>query len=162
MTIIPAQTILYVYNIPNYELCIKPGSIITDTVYLLYDFKIDGVVVLPKNTKMTGSWITESVTNKAQLQIDKIYFNNNCNVTSYDFVADSNTYSGTVLFNDVEVNNAISIRKKIDYYPSTYVHRRIVKINCGDVILLDNDLNSTYINIFTGEIMITLLDDFVL
>ena len=151
---LPIGTRIYLTKKPPYELYLKPDvNILNDSLYLLYDVRISGTTVIPKGTRITGDWITETNPSiAAQLQLNKIYLHGSGqSISGY-----SAMYETITEYNVNEVNNSNYLYGISSYTSTANIPRRIVKIPCDTRILADNNLNSVYIDIFTKEIPVTL------
>jgi hypothetical protein len=75
MPTIPAGTHIYLTRKPNHLFYIKPDkSLLNDSLYVLYDVRVDGVTLIPRGTRVCGDWVTESFPNvAAQFQMNRIY-----------------------------------------------------------------------------------------
>ena len=156
---IPAGTRIFLTKKKPHELYIQPDKVlVNDNLYVAYDVRMDGETVIPKGTRVTGNWVTESVpTVAAQLQVNRIYLNR----SGQDISADSDVIVATNDFNNEEVDNACHIYKINDYKSTANINRRIVNANFRIRVLRDRRLNTLYLEIFTKEIPITLTSDFI-
>jgi len=155
---IPAGTRIYLTKNPPFELFLKPDtSLLNDSLYVAYDVRINGVVAIPKGTRVLGNWITETTpTIAAQLQLTLVYLSGH----GQAIFADSNVYEVLSSFNSTEVNNSNYILETLNYISTANIDRRIVKAPCNIVTLLDDEKNINYIEIPTREIFVTLQTDF--
>lgn len=159
LKIIPAGTRIYLTKKrSNHVLCIQPDTIILDdTLYVKYDVKVGGRVVIPKSTRVCGNWITESVPCiAAQLQVTKIYLQGSGQAIN----ADSDTYERVSDYNSGEINDVGYMYRQNHYKSSSGIPRRIARYGNVHHPLVDNNRYSSYIEIDTREIPVTLLTDF--
>lgn len=157
---LPAGTRIYLTKRRNnHVICIQPGStILNDTMYVKYDVKCDGAIVIPRGTRIVGDWVTESApTVAAQFQANQIYLH----PAGQSIMADSDVIDSKCIYNSAEVSDAAVMYKINRYRSSSNVKRRIVKIGCRVKTLLDNNRKTTYLEISTVEIPIILSSDFV-
>lgn len=155
---IPAGTHIYLSRYPPYEFYIQPDqTILNVTMYVKYDVRVNGITIIPRGTRVTGDWVTESTpTVAAQFQLSKIFLTREGQKIS----ADSRVIEATSLYNDLEVENAKSLSKIMTYRSTANINRRIVDVLCQVKTLLDNDLNTTYLQIFTKELPVVLTSGF--
>lgn len=156
---IPAGTRIYLTKKKQFPLYLQPDkTLANDNLYVAYDVRIDGQTVIPKGTRVTGSWIAESSPSiAAQLQVNQIYLDRN----GQPFYADSDVIEATTEYNNKEVNNAGFLYKQNQYIASSNITRRIVNVQCKVKTLLDDNRNSIYLEIFTKEIPVTITMDFI-
>lgn len=154
---IPSGTRIYLRKKNKETIYIKPGNhLLDDSLYVAYDVKIDGITIIPKDTRVTGDWITEShPVYIAQLQLSKIYLYGG----GQTIEADSNVIEAVSGFNDDEVLNARHLRGPRIRNPA---NKRAIKYQCSIKTLKDNYLNTPYLEIFTAEIPVMLTKDFIL
>lgn len=157
---IPAGTRIYLTKKNPYMLYIKPDKIlINDNLYVAYDVRIDGRIVIPKGTRVIGDWVTESNPNiAAQLQLTRIFLHGGA---GQQIKADSDVINSIADYNNVEVKDAGYLYKQNQYLASSNITRRIANIRCRVKTLLDNNRNSIYLEIYTKEIPVIVLSDFV-
>ena len=158
--LIPAGTKIYLTREPPYELYIKPDTTLAnDTLYVAYDVKIDGAIVIPRGTRVIGDWITETTpTIASQLQLTKICLNGG----SHTITADSEIFEVLSEYNSAEVNGTNVFTQTLSYQSVANIRRRIVKFPCQIKVLLDEQLNTQYIQIFAKEITVSVLADLVI
>jgi hypothetical protein len=156
---IPAGTRIYLTKKYNPVLYIQPDkTLVNDNLYVAYDVKINGQVVIPKGTRVLGDWVTESSpTIAAQLQLTKIYLHG----SGQDISADSDVIEAISEYNDREVNNTGYLYKINQYHATSNITRRIVKFQCRIKTLLDDNRNTIYLELYTKEIPVILTSDFV-
>jgi hypothetical protein len=156
---IPAGTRMYLTKKRAYTFFIQPDTtLLNDSLYVAYDVRINGVTVIPRGTRVTGDWVTESTpVMSAQLQINKIYLSGSGQVAA----ADSDVYEALSSYNNTEVNDASYLYTQLVYRSTANVIRRIVREQCQVKVLLDDNLNTTYLEIFTKEIPVIFISDFV-
>ena len=156
---IPIGTRIFLTKKRKDPLYIRPDTTLqNDNLYVAYDVRIDGVTVIPKGTRVIGDWITESdPTIAAQLQIKRIFLDR----SGQDLSADSDVIEATTLYNGEEIDNANNLTRVSHYRSTANVMRRIVNVNCCVTTLFDTKLNAIYLEIFTKEIPVTLLHDFI-
>lgn len=177
---IPAGTRIYLTKKNHFTLYIQPNkTLVNDNLYVAYDVKVDGIVVIPRGTRVIGDWVTESSPEfAAQLQLSRIYLRgvprdaqlfsegqtSDCN-TSYSegqaIMADSDVINAISEYNNRDVNYATHLYKQNQYKATSNITRRIAKFQCHVKTLFDNNLNSVYLEIMTKEIPVTLLEDFI-
>ncbi len=140
-------------------LCIQPDkTLINDSLYVKYDVKIDGLLIIPKDTRVVGDWVTESYpVIAAQLQLKQIYLD----ADGQKIMADSEVYDKLTDFNEKEINNVAYLYKPNQFQSRSKIVRRIVNFNNKTRTLLDNQRNSIYLEIPTVEIPVTLTEDFI-
>lgn len=151
---IPAGTRIYLTkNI--YSFNIQPGHLfLNDNLYVAYDVKINGVVIIPKNTRVVGDWITEfhpSIV--AQLQLSRIFLYGSGQPIS----ADSNVIEA-VKKNDSSDNTTNNIRLLTNRCKNKNrsALSNTVKFSCN----LQKIPNGTiHIQIFTNEIPVIITKD---
>lgn len=156
---IPAGTRIYLTKKKPYPLYLQPDkTLANDNLYIAYDVRIDGQTVIPKGTRVTGDWVTESTPAiGAQFQSNYIYLDRN----GQPFFADSDVIEATTDYNKDEVNNAGYLYKQNQYLAKSNIIRRIVNTQCQVKTLLDDNRNSIYLEILTKEIPVTVTSDFL-
>jgi len=156
---IPAGTRIYVTKKKQYTLYIQPDKTLTnDSLYVAYDVRIDGCTIIPKGTRVTGDWVTESCpTIGAQLQIKHVYLQG----SGQQFLADSDVIEAMTDFNHDEIGGASFLYKQKQYQSISNITRRIAKMGCCIKTLFDNNRDTIYLEIITKEIPITVTTDFV-
>ena len=156
---IPAGTRIYLMKKKQLPLSIQPDkTLANDSLYVAYDVRVAGQTVIPKGTRVSGDWVTESIpTIAAQLQIKTIYLRG----SGQPFYADSDVIEATTEYNNCEINNAPYLYKQLQYQASSNITRRIVDVQCKVKTLLDDNRNSIYLEILTKEIPVTLVMDFM-
>ena len=160
MTItIPAGTRIYLTRFPPYRFNIQPDkTILNDSLYVLYDVRVNGLTIIPRGTRVLGDWVTESdPTIAAQLQITKIFL---CGRVGQDICADSDLIGTITEYNAAEVNDADYLSNQLTYISTSNKIRRIIRRPCKVSVLLDYNPDTVYIQIFTKEIPVILIDDF--
>lgn len=157
---LPAGTRIYLKKKRPYPLYIQPDkTLINDNLYVAYDVRFNGSTVIPKGSRVVGDWVTEShPIIAAQLQVHRIYIYG----YKHHIAADSDVIEATSDYNCREVNNASYLYQRYQYRASSNIKRRIADLHCRIKTLLDHHLNTIYLEIFTKEIPITLLEDFIL
>lgn len=156
---IPAGTRIYLAKKNRCYMSIKPDMVITDvTLYVIYDVRINGQTVIPRGTRVSGDWVSESLpTIAAQLQINKIHFPTG----TMDFFADSDVYESVTFYKNSEIGENTYNLSGIGNKPiTTNTFRRIVDIDCKIGILQDANPSTIYIEIPTSEIAVDLIQDF--
>lgn len=158
--IIPIGTKIYLTREPPYELFIRPDtSLINDTLYVAYDVRLNGVTIIPRGTRVLGDWITETNPSIiAQLQLTRICMNG----TSYFISADSPVFDALSQYNATEVNNTNYLTQIMSYNSVANIQRRIVKFPCQVKVLLDENLNTQYIEIYAKEIEVNITKDLIM
>lgn len=159
--VVPAQTKIYLTREPPHEIFLKPDTTLAnDSLYVLYDIRLpDGTPIIPRGTRAIGDWVTESSpTISAQLQLTKICLNGE----SITISADSDVFESLIEYNNTEVNNSNVVQQVLFYQSTANIERRIVKFPCQIRVLLDERLNTEYIQIFAKEVSVTLLADLVI
>lgn len=143
----------------NYILCIQPDKILAnDILYVKYDVKENGHIIIPKGTRVVGDWITESNPSlAAQLQVTRIYLQE----SGQPIAADSEVINAITKYNHGEICYNDHFLKRNSYRTGSNVARRIAKFHCKIKTLLDNDCETTYLEIETVEIPIILTSDFI-
>lgn len=156
---IPTGTRIYLTKKKQFPLYLQPDkTLVNDNLYVAYDYRINGQTVIPKGTRVTGDWVAESTPGiGAQFQTNCIYLDRN----GQPFFADSDVIEATTEYNNDEVNNAGFLYKQNHYLAKSNIYRRIVNVNCKAKTLLDDNRNSTYLEILTKEIPVTLTSDFI-
>jgi hypothetical protein len=175
--LLPTGTIIYLTKKPHqglidlthlrgkqspYEFLIRPGRSFHDTtLYVAYDVKVGPHVVIPRGSRVTGEWVTELTTfttSLAQLQVRSVIIDGD---ESPLFAhSDPATYTAIDIYNGDEVNFASHLYKVRNYKSVANMTRRLVKVNCTDKVLLDDDLDTVYLRIPTREIQVRLSHDF--
>lgn len=158
MNNIKSGTRIYLTKKNAFPLYIQPNKTLTnDNLYVAYDVRIDGDIVIPKGTRVIGNWVTESNPDyAAQLQVTTIYLGK----TGLPFQADSDVIQDITEYNNNEVGNVGYLYKQNQYRAESNITRRIVDINCRAKTLFDDNCDTVYIEIFTKEIPVTLISDF--
>jgi hypothetical protein len=158
-TKIPAGTRMYLTKKYKPVFNIQPDTtFINDSLYVLYDVRVNGQTIIPRGTRVLGDWVTESTpTIAAQFQAKKIFLC--CPEQSIN--ADSDVLEATTLYNGFEVQNALNLYRTLEYRSTANIIRRIVNVQCKMKILLDDRLNSIYLEIPTDEIPVTFTTDFL-
>ena len=159
ITKLPAGTRIYLTKKKSHTLYIQPdNTLVNDNLYVAYDVRFDGITVIPKGTRVTGNWVTESRPSiAAQLQLTRIYVHG----PGQDIVADSDVIEAINGFNNEEVDNASHVYKLNHYRSTANIVRRIVNVNCSVRVLRDTNLNTLYLEIFTKEIPVIITQDFI-
>ena len=131
---------------------------INDDLYVAYDVRINGELIIPKGTRVQGDWVTETNPNfAAQLQINNIYLQQ----SGQRFNADSDVINTYNIYNDDELNANGYVYKTRNYKAKSNLARRIVDNKFHMRPLLDYNKNVILIEIHTVEIAVTLTVDFV-
>lgn len=145
---------IFVTSGNNYKLELKPDNTLAEyTMYLKYDYKIDGTTILPKGTRIDGYWISESQPElSAQFQATQLYLYDQC----YNLEADSDVYTDTVLFDNREVENSVYFYKLGTYKAVSNVVRVEAMIECKKKILYTLNPNTVYLEIPMKEIPLIL------
>jgi hypothetical protein len=156
---IPAGTRIYLMKKKKLPLNIQPDkTLANDSLYIAYDVRVDGQTVIPKGTRVVGDWVTESTpTIAAQLQVKTIYLRG----SGQPFYADSDVIEATTMYNNREIQNTPYLYKQWQGIATSNLTRRIVDYPCKVKTLLDDNLNSIYLDISTKEIPVTLTVDFL-
>lgn len=163
---VPAGKIIYLKKKNNDTLCIRPGKILlNDNLYVAYDVKINGIVVIPKNSRVQGDWITEHTPSiAAQFQMSKIYmphtYSSKISTTGKEISGESRVIEYTDIYNNDDVRNADYFFLKKSIITSGNVTHRIIELGCKIKTLPDNMLDSVYLEINTKEIPVILSKDF--
>lgn len=155
---IPQGTRIYLTKKSVPYFCIKPNQVLlNDTLYLAYDVKINGEIIIPKGTLVIGNWITESLPNIAgQFQTKCIFFGNR----QYNFFADSDVMESVTYYNGDEVGNVSHFSKLTHYNSSSNIRRRITRVKNQTRTLSDDYRDTIYLEINTREIPATIMSDF--
>lgn len=154
---IPTGTRIYITKKGCPQLCIQPDkTLVNDNLYVAYDVKINGRIVIPKGTRVIGDWVTESSPLSAQLQITRIFLHGSGQPIS----ADSDILDAVTAYNNCEVDNTGYLHGLKYYRSMSNITRRITKFHCRVKTLLDNNINTIYLEIDTKEIPVTLMEDF--
>lgn len=158
--IIPSGTKIYIKKSNSYPFFIKPDTIIQGEGYTVkYDVRINGVTVIYKGTTVIGNWTSLSSPEPlAILNVSSICILGK----NYPIEATSNEYTSTSNFNGNEVMNAPYFYQIVGEKSTSNIYRRVVEIGCKKIILADNNLDTTYIEISTNEIILTLVTDVIL
>lgn len=156
---IPAGTRIYLTKKNSFPLYIRPGkTLINDSLYVMYDVRIEGQLIIPKGTRVLGDWVTESSPCiAAQLQVKRIYLD----CEGQDISADSDVIESTTCYNCREVNGTCHLYKQNQYRAESNIVRRIAKIPCQPKVLFDDNRDTIYLEIFTKEIPVTITLDFI-
>ena len=156
---IPTGTRIYLKKKIPHTLYIQPDkTLVNDNLYVAYDVKIDGQIVIPKGIRVVGDWVTESSpVISAQLQVSKIYLQG----SGQQILADSEVYENLCVFNGDEIGNRGYFYKTNQYRSLSNITRRIIKSQLGCRTLMDDRRDSIFIEIPTSEIIVTLTADFV-
>lgn len=156
---IPAGTRIYLTKKNKFSLYIQPNKTITnDNLYVAYDVRVDGVTVIPKGTRVTGDWVTESMPGlAAQLQINWIFLSG----SGQEIHADSEIIGCLTNYNGREVGRTPYFYKNKEYKSSGNITRRIAKVGLHHKTLMDNNLDTIYLEISTHEIPVILTEDFI-
>ncbi len=157
---IPAGTRMYLTKKIPHNLYIQPDTtLLGDNLYVAYDVKIDGQIIIPIGIRVQGDWITESnPTVAAQLQVNKIYLSGTGQIVK----ADSDIYEELTEYNSREVENANHLHETLGYRSTANIYRRIIAVHCKIKVLNDDFLNLLYIEIPTKEIPVTFIADVVI
>ena len=154
---LPIGTKIYIRKQKPFTFNIRPDqTLLNDNLYVAYDVKYGDVVVIPKGTRIIGDWVTESDPISAQFQLTKIVLKGTGQIAN----ADSLVYIGTTDYNNIEVFNSNFLYKRYQYRSVANVERRIVSADCIVKVLRDQNLNTTYLEITTSEISLTLTETF--
>lgn len=163
---IPAGTRIYLKKNSYEKLYIRPDRTVEDnSLYVAYDVRIDGETVIPRGTRVSGEWISQSsqccktgyIDLVAQLQTTRIYLSG----SGQTFLADSDVYNTTDEFNSQEIQNSNHLYGRRPRVSSSNIMRRSVSFNSRVRTLSDNDLDTPYLEINTSEIPVTLQVDFI-
>ncbi|BCS83401.1 hypothetical protein QLL95_gp0722 [Cotonvirus japonicus] len=154
---IPAGTRMYLTKKNNHKFYIQPDkTLVNDNLYVAYDVKIAGIVVIPQGTRVIGNWVAESSPSIAvQLQLTKIFLHG----SGQDISADSDLMDNVVDYNVNELNGACYLYKQKHYRATSNLYRRIVNTRCNVKTLPDNNRNMIYVEADTQEIPVTLTKD---
>ncbi len=164
---VPAGTRVYLTKNedPTFALYIKPDiTFANDNLFVAHDVKIGTITAIPKGTRVSGDWITESTpVLAAQLQTHTIFFTRK----GIEFKADSDPIQTVTVLNPEEVGDANVVVKQADYRSVANITRRIVTVRCQTFPLPDDispaDIPiGTYLNINTQEIPVTLIADLII
>lgn len=147
ITNLNAGTWIYLKKKSGHEIYIQPGNIVyNDNLYVAYDVKCRGHVVIPKDTRVIGNWITQCDPIEAQLQVTRMYLHG----SGQEFCADSDVIQATDIIND----DSCYIREVHDYKSPSGITRKLTNSTSeGDETL--------FISIFTKEIPVMLIQDFI-
>lgn len=156
---LPAGTRIYLTKKYHHPLYIRPDHTLgNDTLYVAYDVRSNGVTVIPRGTRVKGDWVTESrPVPVAQLQLTRIFLN----PVGQEISADSEVIEDLSGYNRGEVDNVSHLYKINQYRSTSNLIRRIVDVNYYVKTLLDEDINTPYLEIYTKEIPVTLTEDFM-
>lgn len=133
---------------------IQPNTnLLNDSLYVAYDVKINGIIVIPRGSKVIGNWITGPypIIN-AQLQLTQIIINGYL----LNINANSEIIVGISCYNNCETNNAANLYRLRDYHSPSNIVRRVVNTNCRIKALTDVNLNTPYLEIYVKELPVTL------
>jgi hypothetical protein len=155
---ISADTRLYLTRRPAVKMYIRPDKNIPDNnLYLLYDLRVNGVLVIPNGTRFSGTWITENDPEiAAQLQLDTIYLT----AEGQDFIGDSDIFNTITAYTSTEIGDADVIFQKMQKKTASNLVRRHVNYDNKNIILTDNNCDAIFIEIPSAEIPITVTQDF--
>lgn len=153
---VQAGSQIYVRRNNAEALYIQPGKeIIDDNLYVLYDVKVNGIIIIPRGTRIVGDWITTKngiIFSAKKIFIEGIY---------QDLEAESYIYDNVVNFDSAEVRNAPYLELQKIYKSLANISRRFVVSRCKNKILFDNFAQTPYIEIPNKEISIIILEDFI-
>ncbi|UFX99803.1 hypothetical protein QKC54_gp0684 [Megavirus baoshan] len=152
---IPAGTRIYLTKDKTNNFYIQTGTtLLNDNLYVAYDVKIDGKIVIPKSTRVTGNWITQTVPEPAaQLQLDKIYLSG----SGQNISADSDIITSVRHFK----NARNSFMYKHKYRPSVSAYNNITHTIYKDSTSPEYINGSTYLEVNSKEISVILTQDFI-
>lgn len=153
---IPAGTNIYVSKQNISLIHIQPGQkILSDSLYVKYDVKVDGYTVIPKGTRIEVNWISEIKPQVAvQIQTTKIFLQG----SGQEIVAHSEVMSDTTELDSIELENSPYI---LEYDCKFKCNNSLMKFNCSKKRLQRNRHNSLYLTINAKEIKIILVQDYI-
>jgi hypothetical protein len=158
---ISAGTRIYLTKKKPYDFYMLPDRILeNDILHVAYDVRVNGSTVIPKGTRVSGNWVTESnPTIAAQLQITRIYLHN---IEGEPLYADSSVIEMVTRYNTYEIGDTSHLYTIKKYRSTSNIDRRIASFNNRVRALRDsgNKLNSLFVEISTKEIPVTLTVDF--
>lgn len=158
---IPAGTRIYLTKDKSNYFYLQPGKIyVNDNLYVVYDVKIDGKIVIPRGTRVTGRWITQSVPEPAaQLQLEKIYLSG----AGQNISADSEVLTTVRNFKKRHnINNKPFLYKQkhwnsINSVNSTnIINHAVYKNSCNPT-----NIGTSYLEINSNEIPVILTEDLI-
>lgn len=157
---IPARKMIFLKKKSADVLCIKPGkTLVNDNLYIAYDVKINGIIAIPKGTRVQGDWVTEHTPNiAAQFQLTRIFLDRN----GTEISGDSDIIDSISEYNAGDVRDADFFYKKQSITTVAGISRRVVELGYNVITLDDSQLDTIYIEIKTEEITVTLSSDFVI
>lgn len=157
---IPAGTQIFLTKKLTPIFSLQPGKLLlNDSLYVAYDVRVRGVIVIPRGTRVVGDWITEgsdSLPCAAQLQVNRVYLSG----TGQPMFADSQIYTNISGYNREEVNNSPFLYNIKRMHSKSGLRRRIARVQNRSQVLADYRPNTVYLDIDTTEIPVTLTEDF--
>ena len=156
---IPAGTRIYLTKKHAPVLSVQPGKLLlNDSLYVLYDVRINGIIVIPRGTRVTGDWVTEITPQIAvQLQITRVHLSG----VGQPLIADSEVSTCLSGYSRAEVCNTPFLYNTSRHRGRSNLKRRIAKIHNRTRTLADSKPDTIYLDIDTTEIPVTLIEDFV-
>lgn len=153
---IPAGYEIYVTKHNASYIYIQPGKkILSDSLYVIYDVKIDGYTIIPKGTRIEVNWVSEIHPEVAvQIQLTKIFLQG----SGQNIIGQSDVMKHTIELDSIELENSPYI---IEYDCKFKSNNSLMKFNCNKKRLLINRKNSTYLTINAKEIKIILIEDYI-
>jgi len=154
--VLPEGTALYVSRCTPYPIYLLPETVYPqDVLYLAYDLRHQGEVVLPRGTQMTGTWIAEQAPElSAQLQIISLSLRDR----EYPCFADSDVFLEKTQLNGAEVEYVPFLEEKIQGRKGP-ARRRVVRYRNQDYALMDNHLDTIYLRVRTELVRVRLIRD---
>lgn len=151
---IAAGKIIYLKKKNDDVLCIKPGkTLVNDSMYVAYDVKVGGVVIIPKGTRVLGDWVTEHTPHvAAQFQLTKIFLNR----IEIDVIGDSDIVGTSAPYDSIDVRDADYFYRKSVIISSGGIRRRIIELGHTTLTLEDGQLDTVYVEINTEEVAVVL------
>lgn len=130
------------------KIALLPNQRMYDELKIAYDVKIGSRTVIPKNTIVTGFWISD---NGLRFATETVYLWGNGQPIS----AESKSVNDTTFFNDNEILHTTSL---VLLPPNK--NRRIVKVDNSIISLRDINLNVQFFVSDTCEIKVYLTQNF--
>lgn len=155
---LPSGTTIYLSDNFIGELNLIPNATLeSQTYYISYDVRYEGITIFPKGTPVTGIWISSNdPVPQMQFQTQTIRINN----IDHPINAYSNIYYSIKMANNIEVDNNEYFYTFGEYRTPSGITKRIASINCEKIVLNDRNLNTEYIVASNKEIPVILQYDF--
>lgn len=156
--IVPVGTRIYLTKRTNFNFVMPlDTAIIDDVFFVAYDIKINGIVIIPRGTRVWGDWVSEIDGDvNVQLQLSKIYLGG----IPRAICADSEVISAAIAVPPIEPVSP-SIAALLNKQAVTNLYRVPVGY-CQCVVTYDPIAAVLWLNVRFRELPVTIIVDFII